>query len=83
MCSRIHYLYTDVARSFAQRLHENVHVPVYFYGAASPRNNMLRDIRKKLGYFCIADREEDFQADLIDENLFVDPTTNRYVSYTC
>lgn len=56
----------DIARSFAERLHENTKVPIYFYGAASTKNNVLRDIRKKLGYFRAQEKENDFSADLTD-----------------
>ena len=81
MLSRIHtldmYTSTATAQSFAERLHEKVNVPIYFYGAASPSNNMLRDIRKKLGYFRTSDKEDDFKADIIDES------TNSLVSERC
>ena len=52
------------ALSFAERLQRNVDVPVFLYGAASPRKMMLRDIRKKLGYFSKTDFDVSFEADM-------------------
>ena len=55
---------TGMALSFASRLNKSHEVPVYLYGFASPSSMMLKDIRKKLGYFNKAEHDSSFQADM-------------------
>jgi hypothetical protein len=39
------------AHDFSQKLYQRQRVPVFNYGAASPRKEALKDLRKRLGYF--------------------------------
>ena len=41
----------DAALSFSRKLTDNLRIPTYLYGAASPTRSSLADIRRDFGYF--------------------------------